>query len=61
MEDSSNNDNIYVMEGTYYDGVLHDAKFIGFKKDSINDDIWTKARKAIKDQKNKRSLFFGSE
>ena len=55
MEDSSNNDNIYVMEGTYYDGVLHDAKFIGFKKDSINDDIWTKARKAIKDQKNRLS------
>ena len=32
--------NIYVMEGTYYDGVLHNSKFIGFKKDSIDSAIW---------------------
>lgn len=48
-------DNVYVMEGTYYGGVLHDAQFVGFKKDSINDSIWEDIRSTIWNNKNKLS------
>lgn len=48
-------DNVYVMEGTYYNGVLHDAQFVGFKKDSVDASIWQDVHSNIWENKNKLS------
>ena len=60
-QENSNEDNNYVMEGVYYDGVLHDAKFVGFddkatkENESTIDDntIWEDIRNSIWKNKNK--------
>jgi hypothetical protein len=51
IEGSAQNQNVYVMEGQYYDGQLHNASFVGFAKDSIDDAIWNKVKKSIRNQK----------
>ena len=48
-------DNVYIMEGTYYNGVLHNSKFVGFKKDSVDDAIWNDVRETIERNKDKMS------
>ena len=49
-------ENVYVMEGTYENGVLKNAHFVGFKKDSIDPDIWDDLRSKIWEEKNKASV-----
>ena len=61
-ESDQNKDNVYVMEGTYYDGVLHNAKFVGFKANSIdevNTNIWSDIRSTIWANKNRMSSSTG--
>lgn len=51
IEGSTQNQNVYVMEGQYYDGQLHNASFVGFAENSIDDIIWDKVKKSIRKQK----------
>ena len=45
--ESKDNKTIYVMEGTYYDGVLHNASFAGFVEGSVNANIWGDIRRTF--------------
>ena len=40
-------ENLYVMEGIYHDGVLHNAVFKGFVGESINDNMWATIRPQV--------------
>ena len=47
------NTNVYQMTGVYYNGVLHNAKFVGFNTDSIDHSIWSDVRTIYFDKANK--------
>ena len=47
------NTNVYQMTGVYYNGVLHNAKFVGFNIDSIDYSIWNDIRTIYFDKANK--------
>lgn len=56
---TNKNMNVYVMEGTYYDGVLHDAKFVGFKEGSVDENIVDDITSNLWNQKRKQSALQG--
>lgn len=55
----SRTENVYVMEGHYENGVLKNAKFVGFKEGSVDADIWQDLRNKIWSDKAKLSAKAG--
>jgi len=55
-KDASKTDNVYIMEGYYYEGALHDAEFKGFVKDdehAFRGEVWTDIRRALWNNRTK--------